>query len=104
MYAYSGFGQSPPPKTHLRSQPVDPTLASRYPEAQKQWCIQAVAQGLYTGARACNQAVAAGAPMTDLSVTQATPGSPVAESRTKLYVGIAVAALVVGVGAYLITK
>jgi hypothetical protein len=82
----------------------DPSLAMNYPAEQKAWCLQAVDRGVYPSHILCNQAVAAGAPMTDLTQTQAPPGSEAAFSKTKLIVGIGIAVVVVGIGAYLITK
>ena len=101
MYSYSGFGDVPAKRTRLGTKPVDPSLATKYSAEQKAWCIQAVQNGLYPHAAACNQAVAAGAPMTAIAPL---PGSEVAYDHTKLYVGIGIAVLVVGVGGYLLFK
>jgi len=105
MYAYSGLGQTAPPPKKQAVRPVrDPSLATMYPEEHKEWCRQAVAHGFYTGNLTCLQALAAGAPMTDLNAQSPLPGSEAAYSNTKLYVGIGIAVAVVGIGAYLLTR
>ena len=100
---FGSLGQDPPRKVGLPKHVADPLLQAKYTAEQKAWCMDAVAHGLYPGAGACNRAIAAGAPMTDLMTAQ--PGSEAAYSNTKLYVGLGIAALVAfGVGAYLITR
>ena len=101
---YAGFGQVPV-KAGISSRVVyDPARAAKYSAEQKAWCIQAASYGLYPNVKACNVAVANGAPMTDLMQSSPTPGSEAGYSNTKLYVGIGIAVVVVGVGAYLITR
>lgn len=101
---YAGFGQVPT-KVGISSRVTyDPARAAKYSAEQKAWCIQAASYGLYPHVKACNEAVAAGAPMTDLTQATATPGSEAGYSNTKLYVGIGIAVVVVGIGAYLITR
>ncbi len=108
--SYTGYGATttppppPPKKMPLRITPPDPALLAKYPAAQKAWCAEASRRGLYPSNRTCNEAIAAGAPMTNLDEVQAAPGSPAAFDRTKLFVGIGIAVVVIGIGAYLISK
>lgn len=103
MYAYAGFGQTVPPPKKQAVRPVT-TPSTRFSEEQKAYCRQAYQAGLYPSHLACNEAIEGGAPMVDLSAQSPAPGSEAAYSKTKLYVGIGIAVVVVGIGAYLISK
>jgi hypothetical protein len=99
MFGYSGFGQAP----EKRAIPARVLDSYRdLPIEARRACLAAVRAGQYPNAIPCYDEVrrTGAPPILDAPLTaEATP-----EDRTKLYVGIGIAVVVVGVGAYLITR
>jgi hypothetical protein len=96
MYAYSGFGDVPTKATLASHQATDIPLTT------KTACMAAVRAHQYPTVTSCYDAVRAGAPVPtlDAPVTAAEASA----DHTKLYVGVAIAVAVVGVGGYLLFK
>lgn len=97
---YRGFGADvapPPQKVGLRT-----SAYSDLPIEARNACKAATRAKQYPNITACYDALRAGAPVptVDMPVT----AEQAQTSRTTLYVGIAIAVVAVGVGAYLITK
>lgn len=96
MY-YSGFGQAPARHAFTRVPGLDLPLETR------KACGRAVQARQYPNLNACYDAVRGGAPVPVDAPMTTTPEEQ-ATSHTRLYVGIGIAVLVLGIGAYLITK
>lgn len=98
---YTGFGAAtapPPRKTEMRQ-----SAYTDLPLASRNACKAATRAGQFPDIITCYEGLRAGAPVpiVDMPMT----AEEAQTSRTTLYVGMAIAAVVVvGVGAYLITK
>lgn len=96
MYV-SMLGQAAPP---VKKSGLGPGLNRDLSIAAKNACKQAARAGQYPDYIACYDAVRAGAPVPVLDAPQTTEQA--SADRTKLYVGVGLAVLVVGVGGYLL--
>jgi hypothetical protein len=98
---FSGYGDAaPPPKKSEFA--ASSTVNQDLPVAVRNACKAAARARQYPDYLACYNAVRAGAPVptADLPVT----AEQAEINHTRLYVGLAIAAVTAGVGAYLITK
>jgi len=99
MMYYGGLGQTPPVKhafTRVGGQDL--------PIETRRACGAAVQARQYPNMTACYDAVRAGAPVPAVDAPLTVPPAEEATSTMRLYVGIGIAVLVVGIGAYLIVK
>jgi len=101
MFGYQGFGQAPA-KQATPTRRLDSYLD--LPIEARRACLAAVRAGQYPNAIPCYDEVrrTGAAPIVPGDAPVTASAAPT--DRTKLYVGLGIAVVVVGLGAYLITR